>query len=238
MKIKHAMVLAAGLGKRMQPLTLKTPKPLLKIGKKNLLERTLDLLINNGVEEVTINICHLGDQIRKFIEEKKYKINITISNETNNLLDTGGGILKGTSSLDNNEPFFVINPDTLWNKNHSQDLKNLMKLYFKENKPCMLVVNKNCSFDKSFKGDFTLSGYVISKEKKNQYIYTGLQVINRGIFSNEREKIFSMSKIWTQLIKEKNLLGIQSLQDFYHLNTFEMYKKISTLKSIDYKLSF
>ena len=73
-----------------------------------------------------------------------------------------------------------------------------MKLYFKENKPCMLVVNKNCSFDKSFKGDFTLSGYVISKEKKNQYIYTGLQVINRGIFSNEREKIFSMSKIWSQ----------------------------------------
>ena len=238
MKIKHGMILAAGLGKRMKPLTLEIPKPLLKIGKHNLLERAINLLIENGVEEVTINVHYLGDQIKKFIEEKNYKINISISDEKDNLLDTGGGILKGTSSFDDNDPFIVINPDTLWNKNYNQEIKNLSKLYFKEKKPCMLVVNKNLSFDKSFNGDFTLSGYEISKEEKNQFIYTGLQIMNRRVFSKEDVKIFSMNKIWNQLIKEKNLLGMQSTQDFYHLNTLKMYEKISSLKLIDYKLSF
>jgi|TARA_B100001057_G_C22701593_1_gene891972 MurNAc alpha-1-phosphate uridylyltransferase len=237
MKIKHGMILAAGLGKRMQPLTLETPKPLLKVGKQNLLERAINLLIENGVEEVVINIHHLGEQIKKFIEEKNYKINIKLSIEKDNLLDTGGGILKGTSSFNDNDPFIVINPDTLWNKNYNQELKNLIKLYFKEKKTCMLVVNKNISFDKSFNGDFTLSGHIISKEEKNQFIYTGLQIMNRKVFYKEDVKIFSMNKIWNRLIEEKKLLGMQSIQNFYHLNTLEMYKKISSLKSIDYKLS-
>tara|TARA_B100000965_G_scaffold333668_1_gene298667 strand:- start:353 stop:1054 length:702 start_codon:yes stop_codon:yes gene_type:complete len=233
MKIKHGMILAAGIGKRMQPLTLETPKPLLKIGKQSLLERAINLLIANSVEKITINVHHLGDQIKKFIEEKNYKTNITISDEGDDLLDTGGGILKGTSSLDVNDPFIVINPDTLWDKNYDQELKDLIKLYFKENKPCMLVANKNISFDKSFSGDFTLHGNVISKEEKNQFIYTGLQIMNRKVFAKEDIKIFSMNKIWKQLIKEKNLLGLQSVQNFYHLNTFEMYEKISALKPID-----
>jgi len=232
MKIKHGMILAAGLGKRMQPLTLKIPKPLLKIGKQNLLERAINLLIVNGVEEVTINIHHLGDQIKNFIKEKNYKINIIISDETDHLLDTGGGILKGTRHLDYNDPFIVINPDTLWDKNYNQELKNLTQLYFKEKKPSMLLVNKDLSFDKSLSGDFSLNGYAISKEEKNQFIYTGLQIINRKVFK-EDTKIFSMNKIWNHLITEKNLLGVESTQDFYHLNTFKMYEKISSQKSTD-----
>ncbi len=233
MKIKNAMILAAGLGKRMQPLTLKTPKALLKVGGKNLLERAINLLINNGVENITINIHHLGEQIKNFLEKKNYRINVSISDETSNLLDTGGGILKGTSLLNENDPFFVINPDTLWTDKHSQDIKNLINLYLRERKPCMLVVDKEFSFDRSFKGDFTLSGNTIEIKKNNQCIYTGLQILKRSIFLNETDKVFSMNKIWKQLIKKKNLLGLQSKQKFYHLNTFEMYQNISDLKFID-----
>jgi len=233
MKIKNAMILAAGLGKRMQPLTLKTPKALLKVGGKNLLERAINLLINNGVENITINIHHLGEQIKNFLEKKNYRINVSISDETSNLLDTGGGILKGTSLLNENDPFFVINPDTLWTDKHSLDIKNLINLYLRERKPCMLVVDKEFSFDRSFKGDFTLSGNTIEIKKDNQCIYTGLQILKRSIFLNETDKVFSMNKIWKQLIKKKNLLGLQSKQKFYHLNTFEVYQNISDLKFID-----
>ena len=233
MKIKNAMILAAGLGRRMQPLTLKTPKPLLKIGNENLLERAINLLIDNDIQKIVINIHHLGDQIKKFVKNKKYNVDVSISDETDSLLETGGGILYGTSSFNSKEPLIVINPDTLWHNNYSQDLKDLTKLYFKENKPCMLLVNKDLSFDKSFTGDFTLNGSTISKEKNNQFIFTGLQIINREIFLNETEKIFSMNKIWNKLIQKKNLLGLKSKQNFYHLNTLEMYKKISSLKIID-----
>ena len=81
MKIKHGMILAAGLGKRMQPITLKTPKPLIKIGNKNLLERAIELLINHGIEEIAINVHYLPDQIKDYINKKKYKAKIIISDE-------------------------------------------------------------------------------------------------------------------------------------------------------------
>jgi Nucleoside-diphosphate-sugar pyrophosphorylase involved in lipopolysaccharide biosynthesis/translation initiation factor 2B, gamma/epsilon subunits (eIF-2Bgamma/eIF-2Bepsilon) len=128
MKIKHGMILAAGLGKRMNPITLKTPKPLIKIGNKNLLERAIDLLIHHGVEEIAINIHYLADQVKDFINKKKYNIKIIISDEQNELLDTGGGVLQATKSF--KEPFIVINPDTLWSKNYFNELKDLEDLYF------------------------------------------------------------------------------------------------------------
>ena len=78
MKIKKGMILAAGLGKRMQPITLQTPKPLIQIGNKNLLDRAIELLINNGVDEIAINVHHLADQIKEFINKKKYKAKIII----------------------------------------------------------------------------------------------------------------------------------------------------------------
>ena len=92
MKIKHGMVLAAGLGKRMQPLTISKPKPLIEINNISLLERAINLLINNGVQELSINIHYLPEQIKSFLDKKKFNANIFISNETDLLLDTGGGV--------------------------------------------------------------------------------------------------------------------------------------------------
>ncbi len=231
MKIKYGMILAAGLGKRLNPITLKTPKPLIKIGNKNLLERAIDLLIVHGVEKIVINVHHLADKIKDFIHQKKYKIKIIISEEKNSLLDTGGGVFQATSSF--KEPFIVINPDTLWSKIYSENLKDLEDLYFKKEKSCLLLVNKKFSFDNTFKGDFNLNKNLVSRDERNELIFTGLQILDRSVFNSVKSKIFSMNEIWDDLIKTKSLFGIESKKKFYHLNTKEIYDKISNLTITD-----
>ena len=230
--IKYGMILAAGLGKRMQPLTLKTPKPLLEINNISLLERAINLLIKSGVEEISINVHHLPEQIEKFIREKKFKVEVNISKETDALLDTGGGILEATKHFDDN-PFYVINPDTLWSDRYIKEVKRLEDSYSKNKKPTLLLVNKKLSFDGSFKGDFNLTNNQISRDKKNEFIFTGLQIINRSFLTSENSKVFSMNKIWNDLIVNKELHGIESNLKFYHLNTHEMYLKISNIKITD-----
>ena len=226
------MVLAAGLGKRMQPLTLKTPKPLLEINNISLLERAIKLLIKSGVEEISINVHHLPEQIEKFIEEKKFKVQVNISNETDALLDTGGGVLEATKHFNDN-PFYVINPDTLWSDRYIEEVKRLEDSYLKNKKPTLLLVNKKLSFDGSFKGDFNLTNNQISRDEKNDFIFTGLQIIKRSFLTSENSKVFSMNKIWNDLIANKELYGIESNLKFYHLNTHEMYLKISNIKITD-----
>ena len=231
MKIKHGMILAAGLGKRMQPLTLNKPKPLLEINNISLLERAINLLINCGVVEISINVHYLPDQIKNFLNEKKFNAQINISDETELLLDTGGGVFAGTSNFKDN-PFFVINPDTLWSKAYIEETKKLEEVYFHNNKPSLLLVNKILSIDPSFAGDFNLNDRLVSKNSESKLIFTGLHITKRSYLKSD-SKVFSMNKVWSDLIKDKNLCGLESKQKFYHLNTFEMYNKISSLKIID-----
>ena len=232
MKVKHAMILAAGLGTRMKPLTLDTPKPLIKVGSKNLLERSINLLENYGVENIIINVHHLADQIEKFILNVKSNIKIDISDEKNLLLDTGGGVKEGTKTFDNN-PFFVLNPDTLWLSNYLDEMKSLEKIFFKSKKPSLLLVNKKLSFDTSFKGDFNLKDNIVSKNKENNFIFTGLQLIDRNCLNMINKRVFSMNEVWDKLIGVNKLYGLESKQKFYHLNTENMYKKISNLDITD-----
>ena len=232
MKVKRAMILAAGLGTRMKPLTIKTPKPLIKVGNKNLLERSINLLENHGVEQIVINVHHLANEIEKFISNFKSKVKITISNEKDLLLDTGGGVKEATKIFDKN-PFFVLNPDTLWENNYLREMMLLEEIYFRNKKPCLLLVNKKLSFDPSFKGDFNLNNNIVSKDIENIFIFTGLQLIERNYLHFINKKVFSMNEVWNKLLNEKNLCGLESTQRFYHLNTEEMYKKISNLNIID-----
>ena len=232
MKIRHGMILAAGLGKRMQPLTYKKPKPLLEIGGITLLERAINLLINHGVKEISVNIHHLGDQIEKYISDLKSEVKIKISNEKDLLLDTGGGVKKGTKDFNNN-PFFVINPDTLWSDKYSPEVQSLEKEYFKNKRPCLLLVKKELSLDQSFEGDFNLNDDLVSKDEQNQYIFTGLQIVKNDHLAFFKKDIFSMNEVWAKLIRDNNLGGLESNQKFYHLNTLEMFEKISSLFSID-----
>jgi MurNAc alpha-1-phosphate uridylyltransferase len=231
MKIKYGMILAAGLGKRMQPITFETPKPLIQIGNQNLLDRAIDLLTSHGVEEIVINVHHLADHIKNFINKGKYEAKIIISDEQHTLLDTGGGILNATRSY--KEPFVVINPDTLWSKVYLNELKDLEHLYFKHKKPSLLLVNKKMSLDNSFKGDFNLNKEIISRGNSNEFIFTGLQILDQSVFSSIKDKIFSMNKIWDNLIDKNSLIGGESNQKFYHLNTKEMYDKILSLNITD-----
>ena len=147
------------------------------------------------------------------------------------LLDTGGGILHATKSF--KKPFVAVNPDTLWSDAYSNELKDLEDLYFKKKKPCLLLVNKKLSFDSSFKGDFNLYDGLISRGNSNEFIFTGLQILDQSVFSSIKDKVFSMNKIWNYLIEENSLVGNESKQKFYHLNTKEIYDKILNSKITD-----
>ena len=179
-----AMILCAGYGKRLNPLTLKHPKPLLEIGKETLLSNTLKFLKQCKINEVVINVHYLGDQIINYINENKFNLKINIVREKEKILDTGGGVLNAIKHFQ--EPFLIINPDTIWNQNYLTELE-LMQKTFQTNKKIkclMLLVKKEKSFDKSFKGDFNLENNLISKKEKNdlKYIYTGMQIIKPELF--------------------------------------------------------
>ena len=105
--------------------------------------------------------------------------------------------------------------------------------YFNYNKPCLLLVKKELSLDNYFKGDFNLNNSLVSKDEQNEYIFTGLQIIKSDHLASFNKNIFSMNEVWAKLIRENNLVGLESKQKFYHLNTKEMYDKITNLKFTD-----
>ena len=227
MKIKTAIILCAGYGKRLSPLTNDIPKPLLKVKNINLLDNTFEFLKSIGISKVKINTYYLGEQIEKFIEQKNYHLNIDIINDGEKILDTGGGIYNLIK--DNiEENFLTFNPDTLWNSKDIEILENMQNYYFKNKiKNLLMVVKKNKSFDTRFKGDFTLKNYKLSKEINNDFIYTGCQILNKKIFNNINKKIFSMTEIWNQLLSKKDLYGFESSNKFLHITDIEIFKKLS-----------
>ena len=225
--IKKAMILAAGFGKRLNPLTLERPKPLLKIGEETLLSNTINFLEQSEIMEIVINVHYLGDQIIDYINKKKFNLKINIINEKEKILDTGGGIFNALKYFQ--ESFLCINPDTIWNLNYIKEFKKMENDFFSNKKKChLLVVDKIKSFDKNLKGDFSLKNELISrkKEKNFKYIYTGMQIINPQVFSNINDKVFSINKVWDQLIKNNQLTAMESKINFLHVSTLEIYKKL------------
>ena len=224
-----AMILCAGFGKRLNPLTLKCPKPLLNIGKETLLSNTFKFLEQFKVKQVVINVHYLGEQILDYINKNKFNLNIEVIEEKKKILDTGGGVLNAIQHF-SNEPFIIINPDTIWNLHHLKELKFLEKIFF-TNKNCkcaMLLVDKKNSFDKSLKGDFNLKKNIINRNDKNNliHIFTGLQIIDPKIFLDIDLKVFSINKIWDKLISNNQLYGIESNFNFFHISTLEVYKNL------------
>jgi len=229
MKITKAMILCAGFGKRLHPLTLSNPKPLLKIDGKTLLSNTLNILEQFGIKQVVINVHYLGDQIIDYIKKNKFNMTITIESEKDKILDTGGGILNALQHF-SNEPFMVINPDTIWNANYLEELRMMEKEFFinKKNKCFLLVVNKNKSFDQYFKGDFNLKNNLISRSDTDdlKYIYTGVQIIKPDVFDHLSLKVFSINKVWDELIQNQILFGKESNINFLHVSTINIYKSL------------
>ena len=227
--IKKAMILAAGFGKRIHPLTLKHPKPLLKIGYKTLLSNALKFLELLEIKQAVINVHYLGEQIVDYINRNQFNLTINIVKEKDKILNTGGGVLNAIQYF-SNEPFLIINPDTIWNSHYLKALKLMEKSFFenKKSKCSLLVVNKKKSFDESFKGDFNLENYLISRKDKNKlnYIYTGMQIIKPEVFNGLSEEVFSINRIWDKLIQSNELYGMESNINFLHVTTLDIYKRL------------
>tara|TARA_B100001057_G_scaffold226132_1_gene226535 strand:+ start:1418 stop:2104 length:687 start_codon:yes stop_codon:yes gene_type:complete len=228
MKINTALILCAGFGKRLNPLTLQTPKPLLKIKNLTLLDHSINLIKNLKIEKILINSFYLKEQINQFIKNYNHNIQIKVIEDGDNILDTGGAVLNLVNKS-NEENFLIFNPDTVWNENYSYEIKNMIDLYFNlKLKNILLLVNKDLSFDKNLKGDFGLENNLINTNDK-RYIYTGCQILNRSVLKNEKIKNFPINKIWLELIEKKNLNGFESKIKFYHASNLEIFKKLEDL---------
>ena len=226
MEIKTAIILCAGFGKRLNPLTLDKPKPLLELFNKTLLEHTLNLVEKLNIKKVKLNTFYLPKKIENFLINKNFKLEIDIINDGEKILDTGGGIFNMTKNLDE-EDFLVLNPDTFWDENYLEYIKKMEKLYFNHTiKNILLTVHKNLSFDKNLNGDFNLNINKLSRDNPRQFIYTGCQIINKKIFKNLSKKIFSMNEIWNNYIKKENLYGFESGIEFLHLTDKDIYEKL------------
>jgi len=229
MRVKKAIILSAGFGKRLNPLTLTNPKPLLKIKDKTLLENTIDILIKFGIEKIWINTHYFAKKIKSYIGKKNFNCSINITEEKDNILNTGGGVLNISKNFFN-EPFFVINPDTIWSKDYLNEFEIIEEMYFsKKLKNILLVVSYKKSFDKNLKGDFKLEKNFLFRNNigNNKYIYTGLQLMNNEIFRGYKIEPFSINSVWDKLIIKNQLYGFESQQNFLHITNLEVYKKLN-----------
>ena len=229
MRINTAFILCAGFGKRLNPLTLDTPKPLIKLNNIAVLETCINLIESLGIHQIIINTFYLKNQIHDFINNKKFKSKISIIEDGEKILDTGGGInnmMKYTSE----DNVLIFNPDTIWKKNYFNEIIEMENMYFsKKLKNILLLVKKELSFDKNLNGDFDLKENLIIKNNETKFIYTGCQIINKKLLSNYKDKIFSITNVWNDLIEKKDLYGFETDNDFYHLTDLETFKKLQDL---------
>jgi len=229
MRINTALILCAGFGKRLSPLTLEVPKPLLRLREITMLESCINMIIKLEAKKIFINTFHLGEQISEFIKSKNFSIDIQIVNDGKNILNTGGGILSMINHSQDND-FIIFNPDTLWQENYIDEINSMIKLYFsKRLDNILLLAKKDLSFDKNLKGDFDLRDNFLKKSDKNDFIYIGCQILNKNLFNKFKVSPFPISKIWNQLLEKNKLNGFESSNKFYHLTNLEIFKKLQGL---------
>ncbi len=228
MKIHTALILCAGFGKRLNPITINTPKPLLIIKDLTLLDHCINLIVKLNIKKILINSYFLKEQINEFVKNHNYNIEIKVIDDGETILDTGGGILN-LIDKSNEENFLIFNPDTIWNNNYANEINHMIDLYFDQKfRNILLLVKKDLSFDKSLPGDFNLENNLIDQNDK-RYIYTGCQILNKSIFENKKITNFSITNIWSDLIREKHLNGFESKLKFYHATNLDIFKKLKDL---------
>ena len=229
MKINTALILCAGFGKRLNPLTLDTPKPLLKLNNITLLETCINTIIKLGFKQILINTFYLKKKISNFIKNKNFPIKIQIIDDGKSILNTGGGIMNMISLLDD-QNYMVFNPDTLWSNNYVKEIKEMQDFYFKKKlNNILLLTKKNLSFDQNFNGDFDLKDNLLKVNNDKKYIYIGCQILNKDLFKDYVIENFSISKIWNNLLNKGELNGFESHNKFYHLTDLKIFKKLQDL---------
>ena len=229
MRINTALILCAGFGKRLNPITLNTPKPLLEIKDVSMLERCINLIEKLGIQKILINTFYLKDQFSVFLKSKNFNIDIKIIEDGEHILDTGGGI-QNMIKDSNEKDFIIFNPDTIWSNDYKDEILKMEKMYFSEKlENILLLANKKLSFDKKLKGDFNLKNNLINKEAEKEFIYIGCQIINKKLFIKEKIENYSILEIWNNLLDQKKLFGYESQKNFYHLTDLDIFKKLKDL---------
>ena len=229
MKINTALILCAGFGKRLNPITLNIPKPLLEIKDISMLERCINLIKKLGIKKILINTFYLKNQFSVFLNSKNFYMDIKIIEDGEHILDTGGGI-QNMIKDSNEKDFIIFNPDTIWSNDYKDEILKMEKMYFSEKlENILLLVNKKFSFDKKLKGDFNLKNNLINKEVEKEFIYIGCQIINKKLFIKQKIENYSILEIWNNLLDQKKLFGYESQKDFYHLTDLDIFKKLKDL---------
>ena len=197
-----AMILSAGFGKRMLPLTNHIPKPLIEINNVSLLRNTIEFLFKIGCKKIVINTHFKHQLIYNFVKENYKNSNIIISYEKN-ILDTGGG-LKNAISLFDDRNILVTNSDIFWQEQNKDDVIQLISDFREQDQCRLLLAKKEKTYGiNSIYGDFSLKKSMVKRWKKNEKIlyYSGLQIINLEILKNFKPVSFSFNEVWDLQIK-------------------------------------
>ena len=218
-----AMILAAGLGTRLMPLTADKPKALVEIGCKTLLEYCIDNLISQGFNHTVINVHHFASMICEFLSEKKFNASIYISDESDRLLDTGGGIIHARQFLDGDEPFLVHNVDIISDIN----LKGFVEIHKTKDALATLAVScRESSRVFLFDEDMLLSGWRnmltgksifpnMHKTVLDAYAFAGIHVISPQIFELiSTQGVFSIVDAYLNLCKDNRIVGVNLDENF------------------------
>jgi MurNAc alpha-1-phosphate uridylyltransferase len=226
MKIKTALILCAGLGERLHPLTLQTPKPLLHLKNTTMLENCINLVIKLGIKKIYLNTFYLSEQFFSFIKSKNFPIDIKIFEDGKKILNTGGGILNMIKECEDDN-YLIFNPDTVWSINYIKDINRMVDFYISNNlNNLLLMTQKNFSFDTNLLGDFNLNKNLADTKGNKNFIFIGCQILNKRLFDDYKISNFPISKIWKTLLKKNKLNGFETKNKFYHLTDIKIFKKL------------
>jgi len=221
-KPKTAMLLAAGLGSRMRPLTDTRPKPLVEVNGKALADHALERLDEAGVSTVAVNLHYKADMLEAHLANRKSP-KIVFSDERAALLETGGGIAKALPLL-GKEPFIVVNTDSLWTEGTKPALLRLQEAWDDATMDCLLLVAPTVSsLGYNGRGDFSLEpdGTLVRRQESQlaPFVFTGAYILHPRLFNNAPEGKFSMNVLWDRAIETGKLKGLRHDGVWMEINT-------------------
>jgi MurNAc alpha-1-phosphate uridylyltransferase len=206
-----AMVMAAGLGKRMRPLTASRPKPLVEVAGKALIDHVLDRLRSAGVENIVVNVHYLADALEAHLKARAKDFNIQVSDERGLLLETGGGMIRAEPMIAA-DPFLVINSDNYWVDGPSDTLRLLASLWREEDMDALLLlVPQARAGNHHGQGDFHMmaDGSLTRRQKGKvaPFVFTGIQMVSKRLLRDAPEGPFSTNILWDRAIEEGRCFG-------------------------------
>jgi N-acetyl-alpha-D-muramate 1-phosphate uridylyltransferase len=208
---RTAMILAAGLGKRMRPLTASRPKPLIEVAGKTLLDHILERLRQAGVEQVVVNVHYLADAVEAHLGKNPHGLEVRISDERRLLLETGGGMVKAAPLIDS-DPFLVVNSDNLWLDGPADTLRLLASHWDEERMDALLLLVPHArAANHRGMGDFHMgrSGRLRRRERSHvaPFVYTGIQIVAKRLLEAAPEGPFSTNLLWNKAIETGRCFG-------------------------------